>query len=65
MLGSIADVASIISSLISLVTLFLVVNMSSTAKGDSSKASNQSIRAKDVSNSDVRQTANDHHAKRS
>lgn len=59
MLGALADIASILSLLISAVTLFLVAQMSSVAKGTSNQASNQALRAKDISNSDVRQSANE------
>lgn len=61
MLDTLANIASIISMLVSVLTLVLVANMSSSVRGDSSKASNQSFRARDVSKSRVRQTSNDEH----
>lgn len=58
MLGVIADIAAISAALLSAATLTIVLQMSSVAKGKSSQAANQSVRARDVSNSEVRQTAN-------
>lgn len=61
MLNLLADIASIISAIVAVVTLCWVMPIAKVVHGNFSQSSSQVIKGKNVTQTSITQSANEHH----